>query len=256
MTKTAPLASIRREARAPLVLVHGYLGGAAQWEAQLDALSPYLDVITPELTGYGSSWARDGQDSIAGFAQQVLADLTEQDIGRFHLLGHSMGGMIVQQMVSMAPERVDRLICYGTGPRGILPDRFETIEVSRARVRAEGVPDTAQRIAATWFAQGDQAAGYPMCVQLGEKVSEQTALGGLTAMENWDGRAALAHITQKTLVIWGDRDRSYGWAQPQALWRGIPDSSLCVLPSCAHAAHLEEPALFNQIVARFLKEAY
>lgn len=166
-----------------------------------------------------------------------------------------MGGMIVQQMAAMAPKRIDRLICYGTGPRGIMPDRFETIAASRARVRAEGVSDTARRIAATWFAQGDQAAGYPLCVKLGEKVSEQTALGGLSAMEAWDGRAALPHITQKALVIWGDRDRSYGWAQIEALWRGIADSSLCVLPGCAHAVHLEEPALFNQIVARFLSDA-
>lgn len=41
-------------------------------------------------------------------------------------------------------------------------------------------------------------------------------------------------------------------SQPEAIWRGVPDCNLCVLPGCAHAAHLEAPALFNQIVARVL----
>ena len=252
MTKATPLACIRRGAGVPLVLVHGYLGGAAQWDAQLDALSQQFDVIALELAGYGGCGARDGQDSIAGFAQQILADLTEKGVPRFHLLGHSMGGMIVQQMAAISPERIMRLTLYGTGPLGVMPDRFETIDTSRARLRADGVPDTARRIAATWFAQGNKAAGYPLCAQLGETVSEQTALRGLSAMETWDGRAALPDITQKTLVIWGDCDRSYGWAQPEALWRGIPNSSLCVLPGYAHALHLEAPDLFNQIIERFL----
>ena len=238
--------------KPPLVLVHGYLGGAAQWEVQRDALDQQFEVITPELAGYGNRFAEVGQSSIAGFAEQVLADLTAQGITRFHLLGHSMGGMVVQQMAAMTPERIDRLICYGTGPRGAMPDRFEPIVTSRVRLCSEGVPETAKRIAATWFTQGDRATHYPLCVKIGAMVSEQTALGGLTAMETWDGRAALPGISQRTLVLWGDCDRSYAWAQPEALWQGIPDSNLCVLPGCAHAAHLEAPELFNQIIARFL----
>jgi pimeloyl-ACP methyl ester carboxylesterase len=255
MIATNSLAHLRRGSGYPLVLIHGFLGGAAQWQAQIAALGAKFDVIAPNLSGYGDSHADDGPDSIAGFAQQVLGFLSEQGIHRFHLLGHSMGGMIVQQMAAMAPERIDRLVCYGTGPRGIMPDRFETIDQSRARIRAEGVPAVARSIAATWFMQGEAAAGYPTCVTLGEKVSQQTALAGLTAMESWDGRAALPDIAQKTLVLWGDHDRSYRWPQPEALWHAIADSSLCVLPGCAHAMHLEEPALFNQIVARFLSGA-
>ena len=94
----------------------------------------------------------------------------------------------------------------------------------------------------------------PPCVALGEKVSVGSALAGLTAMESWDGRAALSAVTQPTLVVWGDRDRSYGWPQPEALWTGIADSSLAVLPGCGHNAHQDNPQLFNTIVREFLKE--
>lgn len=244
----------RRGTGFPIVFVHGFLGGAEMWQAQLDAFSDRFDVIVPDLAGYGGNAQLPSSDSIDGHARQVLAFLGGLGIKRFHLIGHSMGGMIAQQMAALAPDRIARLVCYGTGPVGVLPDRFESIDTSRDRVRREGLPATARRIAATWFRDGEQAQAYDTCVRLGAGVRLDTALAGLTAMETWDGRAALADIRHPTLVLWGDRDRSYGWAQPEALWRGIAGSQLCVLPGCGHNAHLEQPAIFNAILGTFLPE--
>ena len=238
----------------PLVLLHGYLGGAALWDQQFAAFSNDFDVIVPELSGYGSNLDQPPLDSIAGYADQILSFLTQIGVTRFHLVGHSMGGMIAQQMATNAPDRIDRLVCFGTGPRGMMPNRFETIEASRDRVRNDGAAATARRIASTWFTQGEDAAGFPVCATLGANVSIETALAGLTAMETWDGRSALDQITQPTLVIWGDCDRSYGWSQPEALWHGIKHSSLGVLPGCGHNAHMEQPEIFNAIVREFLPE--
>lgn len=238
----------------PLVLVHGYLGGAAAWETQVWELAERFDVIAPELTGFGGSI--DGQSciSINGFARQILDFLSDIDVERFHLLGHSMGGMIAQHMAVSAPERVVNLVCYGTGSRGVMPDRFETIDMSRERFRVDGVKTTARHIVATWFMDGENAEGYSACIGLGENVTPQTAMAGLSAMEAWDGRSALPDIHQPTLVLWGDSDQSYGWSQPEALWHGISGSNLAVMPGCGHNAHMEKPELFNAIVENFLPE--
>ncbi|MGA1234472.1 MAG: alpha/beta fold hydrolase, partial [Lutimaribacter sp.] len=75
---------------------------------------------------------------------------------------------------------------------------------------------------------------------------------GLRAMQGWNGEAALPMICHPTLLIWGDQDRTYPWAQVQALWQGIGTCQLAVVPGCAHAVHMEWPDLFNQIVAGFL----
>ncbi|WP_306116749.1 MULTISPECIES: alpha/beta fold hydrolase [unclassified Roseovarius] len=248
------MAYLRRGQGHPLVLVHGYLGGAAMWQGQIDALCDGFDVIVPELPGYGGSHGEQALDTITGYAGQVLALLDDLGISRFHLLGHSMGGMIVQQMTAMAPDRVTKLICYGTGPQGVLPNRFETIDQSRARLQTQGVGATARRIAATWFTSEENAPGFEDCAALGENVSVESALAGLNAMETWDGRAALATIKQPTLVIWGDKDRSYGWQQPEALWTGIAGSNLAVMPGCGHNAHLEKPRLFNTIIRDFVTD--
>ena len=236
----------------PLVLVHGYLGGAAMWRGQIDFFKSHFDVIAPDLAGFGESCALEAPDTIDGFACQVLHLLEDLGVERFHLLGHSMGGMIVQQMAAIAPRRIARLVCYGTGPVGVLPDRFETIQQSRDRLGSDGLKATARRIAATWFVDGEQAEGYPVCVALGERATMQAALASLSAWETWDGRSALSSIESETLVVWGDRDRSYGWSQPEALWKGIINCALAVVPGCAHNVHMEKTHLFNTIVEDFL----
>ena len=77
-------------------------------------------------------------------------------------------------------------------------------------------------------------------------------VAGLAAMRDWSGKEYLANIAADTLIVWGDRDRTYDWPQIECLWHGIPKSNLAVIPACAHAVHLERPNLFNSVLDGFL----
>lgn len=242
----------RAGAGEPLVLVHGYLGGSRQWAAEIAAWRGRFDVIAVDLAGYGEARDRTAPTQMAAHARAVLATLDALGIQRFHLLGHSMGGMVVQEIVHQAPQRVARLVLVGTGPQGSIPGRFETMARSRERLAEDGVERTARRICATWLLAREASPAYEPLAALAALASAQAAEAGLWAMEGWDGRSRLAGITQPTLVLWGEHDRSYGWPQVQALWQGIPGASLAVLPACAHALHLERPALFHTLVHEFL----
>ena len=246
------LAYTRKGRGEPLVLLHGYLGGSAMWRDQIDFFSNSRDVIAPDLAGFGASAFVQAPDTIAGHAGLLFDLLDSLDVGSFALLGHSMGGMIAQQMAAMAPSQITRLMLYGTGPVGALPGRFETIDQSQQRLLSEGLRLTARRIAATWFIDGEAAPGFAISLQVGTKATMQAALASLIAWQQWSGVAALETLTMPTLVIWGDHDKSYGWRQPESLWRGIRGAHLAVLPGCAHNAHLEKPLLFNAVVEDFL----
>jgi pimeloyl-ACP methyl ester carboxylesterase len=248
------LSCLRAGAGRPLVLVHGYLGGSAQWRDQLAAFAQMHDVIAPDLPGFGAAAALPGPETITGFADAVLASLDRLGVGRFALMGHSMGGMIVQDIAARHGDRIERLILYGTGPLGRMPDRFEPLEVSMNRLAADGVEATADRICATWFQDGDRAPGYPVARDIGRMASAQAARGALSAMREWDGRAALRRFRMPCRIIWGDQDRSYRWPQAEALWQGIPGAQLGVVPAASHAAHLEKPSIFNAMLQDFLRE--
>jgi pimeloyl-ACP methyl ester carboxylesterase len=236
-----------------LVLVHGFLGGSAQWSPQRPVFEQRFDVVTVDLPGFGANHEMRAPDRIADFAAYVFARLDAAGIGDFHLLGHSMGGMIVQEMARQQLARIDRLVLYGTGPVGAMPDRFETLAESKRRASREGPEATASRIAATWFLDGHEAGGYADCASIARRASLQAILAGLSAMETWSGVDFLPRISVPTLVLWGDGDRAYPWSQPEQLWRTIPGARLAVIPGCAHAVHLEKADLFNAVLLDFLE---
>jgi 2-hydroxy-6-oxonona-2,4-dienedioate hydrolase len=235
-----------------LVLVHGYLGGSSQWDGQLPLLCKHFDVVTLDLAGYGLANHLTAPTDLADHAGNVLATLDHMGIERFHLLGHSMGGMVVQEITKQAPHRVNKLVLFATGPLGCIPGRFETMARSRERLAEDGLQATARRISATWLLDREASPAFEALATLATQASDQAANAGLSAMEAWDGREHLRQIEQTTLIIWGEGDRSYGWSQIEMLWRSIPNASLAVLPACAHALHLERSALFCTLLIEFL----
>tara|TARA_B100000795_G_scaffold224990_1_gene180594 strand:- start:39 stop:539 length:501 start_codon:yes stop_codon:yes gene_type:complete len=164
-----------------------------------------------------------------------------------------MGGMIVQEIAKIAGDKILKLICYGTGPRGNIPGRFETIDQSRKKLKINGLKNTANRIAQTWFIKGDKAKYFFLCEEAGKKTSIEAADNGLLAMQNWDGVKNLKNIKNETLIIWGDHDKVYNFNQVETLCNNIPNSDLKVIKNSSHNAHLEKPDEFNIIVEEFLK---
>lgn len=237
----------------PLVLVHGFMGGSAQWGPQQSGLSDDIELLAIDLPGFGENNHLETINTIGGFADWVIEDLRKRNIKRYHLLGHSMGGMIAQEIALRDPDRVDHLVLYATGAQGVLPGRFETIEESKTRARVDGASATARRIASTWFLDQESASAYENCAAIAEQSAPDAIAAGLDAMQNWTGTSNLPTILPKTLVIWGDRDRTYKWQQIFLLWESIPHTNLAVVPECAHAVHLEKPHIFNRLLIDFLK---
>jgi len=236
----------------PLVLVHGFLGSSEMWNPQIKFFKDNFRVIAPALPGFGKSNTIDSSDSIEFMAKAILNLLEKKEIKNFNLLGHSMGGMIVQEMTKLAGEKILKLICYGTGPRGNIPGRFETIDQSREKLKINGLKDTTNRIAKTWFIDEEKAKYFYLCDEAGEQTSIEAADNALVAMKNWNGVENLKNIKNETLIIWGDQDKAYNFNQVDNLNDGIPNSDLRIVRGCSHNVHLEKPDEFNTIVSEFL----
>ena len=238
----------------PLVLVHGFLGSSDMWSPQVIFFKNDFRVIVPALPGFGKSNKINSCDSIECMARAILDLLEKKEIKKFNLLGHSMGGMIVQEIVKLAGNQILKLICYGTGPRGNIPGRFETIDQSREKLKIKGLKDTAHRIAKTWFVEEDKSKYFYLCEEAGKQTSIEAVDNGLVAMKNWDGVKNLKNIRNETLIVWGDQDKAYNFNQVETLINNIPNSNLKIINGCSHNVHLEKPDEFNTIVSEFLKK--
>ena len=239
----------------PLVLVHGFLGSSQMWKPQKEFLSKYFRVISPALPGFGESYKVKSHDSINDMAQTILKCLKKINVEKFNLLGHSMGGMIVQEMVKISEDKINKLICYATGSIGDIPGRFETVDISRERLKKEGIKATIKRVPKKWFLEGDKAKYFYLCENATKKITEETADNALVAMKNWRGYENLKNIKNKTLIIWGDKDASYNFEQVNTLNKNITNSQLVILKNCSHNVHLEKPEEFNRIVLNYLNNS-
>ena len=236
----------------PLVLVHGFLGSTDMWKPQIDHLKDKFRILSPALPGFGKSNKIKSCNSIECMAKAILNILNKKKIEKFHLLGHSMGGMIVQEIAKLAGEKILKLICYGTGPRGNMPGRFETIDQSRQKLKIDGLDNTAYQIAKTWFIEEDRAKYFYLCKNASKQTSIEAADNGLVAMKNWNGVDNLKNIQNETLIIWGDKDRAYNYNQVKTLKDNIPNATLKIVEGCSHNVHLEKPLEFNNYVIKFL----
>ena len=236
----------------PLVLVHGFLSSSTMWSPQIDFFKDYFRVITPDLPGYGKSNKAKLHNNIKSISNFLSDCLEEKKINKFHLLGHSMGGMIVQEMAKRYGNKISKLVCYSTGPIGEMPGRFETVDETRENLKKKGLEIMARNIAKTWFVEEDNAKYFNICIQAGKQASIEAVDSSLIAFKNWNGVDTLKNIKNETLIIWGDKDKSYNFEQIQTLEKNIQNSKLIIFKNCAHNVHLEQPNQFNKIIKDFL----
>ena len=238
----------------PLVLVHGFLGSSDMWEPQINFFKNKFKVITPDLPGFGRSNKIKSYNSIQSIANLLLENLKNKKIDKFHLLGHSMGGMIVQEMAKNKGDKISKLVCYSTGPRGEMPGRFETVDQSRENLKKKGLEIASRNIAKTWFTKGEDAKYFKTCVEAGKQTSIEAADNALIAFKNWNGLDTLKNIKNETLIVWGDQDKSYKKKEIELLKKNILNSSLVIFKGCAHNVHLEKVDEFNNKILNFLRD--
>ena len=238
----------------PLVLVHGFLGSSDMWEPQINFFKNNFKVITPDLPGFGRSNKVKSYNNIQSIANLLLENLKNKKIDKFHLLGHSMGGMIVQEMAKNKGDKISKLVCYSTGPRGEMPGRFETVDQSRENLKKKGLEIVSRNIAKTWFTKGENAKYFKTCVEAGKQTSIEAADNALIAFKNWNGLDTLKNIKNETLIVWGDQDKSYKKKEIELLKKNILNSSLVIFKECAHNVHLEKVDEFNNKIQEFLNK--
>ena len=238
----------------PFVLVHGYLGSSEMWCFQKDYFSKNFRVIAPALPGFGESYNAQSLNSINAMAKKIIEILDEKKIKKFNLIGHSMGGMIVQEITKIVGDRVNKLICFATGSIGDIPGRFETMDETREKLKKEGAKSSFARVPPKWFVKGDKDKNYFLCANAVKNVSLETADNALLAMKNWRGIENLKNIKNETLIIWGDKDISYNFEQVDTLNKNIKNSRLEIFKNCSHNVHLEEPDRFNNLVNDFISK--
>lgn len=239
----------------PVLLINGLSLHTATWEVLERTLGGHR-IIEFDLPGSGRSYAPKLPVSVRSLAELATRVLDRFDVDRADVLGHSMGGMIAQQLAADAPDRVRRLVLAATTPGiGGLHGNYKAMLALAAPLRFISARAHARSLATITGGRGRRDAGWiEEQSRLFRQVSSTPTgyLGQLTTMAPWSGLPRLGAITHPTLVIAGDDDPLTPVANGMLLARHLADARLLVLRDEGHLMLLDAASGAQWAVADFL----
>lgn len=235
-------------AHPPLVLVHGIGANKDHWPRLARRLASRFRILALDLPGFGES-SKEGDFSMTGQAEAVVAFADAVGLRRFHLAGSSMGGRIVAEV---AHRHADRLLSlWLLDPAGAEGERPS--EMIEGLLAGEGVPlfaQTAEEYAASVaftmsqpphipkpalrVLAAESAAAYDLNHEIFGRMVEEMAAGPPT-------EALLDGIEVPTLITWGDEDRVLHSSGARTIAARMPNATVRIMRGIGHIPMLEDP---------------
>jgi 3-oxoadipate enol-lactonase len=241
-----------------LVFLHGIGGAARGWRGQLDTFGDRYHAVAWDMPGYGGSAPLEDfsiatlADALADFLQQVGAT-------KPCLVGHSIGGMIVQQLLVKEPRIASAVVLAQTSPAFGRPDGDWQKTFIEARLgpldRGETMASLAPSLVANLVGDDPDPEGIELARDCMAAVREQSYRASMLALMGFDLRGALKNISAPTLVLSGSKDNNAPAAMMAKMATHIPSASYVELEGVGHLANLERPAAFNAALDRFLRNS-
>jgi len=247
----------------PLLLVHGFTGAKEDFG---DWIGPFAEAgwwaVAPDLRGHGASDhpVSEADYSLGAFADDLVALIDHLGWDRFALVGHSMGGAVVQEVVLRQPQRVSHLVLMNTHHgafEGIDP---AVVAAGAEMVRTQGLPALLALLAA--FDAEPSAAdrrvretrgGYVEWSEqkLAAVAPEMYAAMAMELVTRPDRLDELTSLGVPTLVVVGEEDVNL-LAAAERMGAGIPGARHVVIASAAHSPQFENPEAWWEAVTTFL----
>ena len=234
--------------RGPAVLLgHGYSATGRMWDGQRAALGDRWRIISWDMRGHGQTESpRDPrQYSAALTVADMRAVLQHCGEPRAVIGGLSLGGYVSLAFYLAHPDMVRALVICDSGPgyrnaeaRGAWNTRAHD---RAAELEAKGLEVLAGRSREMREAMGHHASAQGLA----------HAARGMLAQEGSEVIDGLGSIKVPTLVIVGDQDQPF-LAPCEYMAKKIPGARLEVIPGAGHSSNLDQPAIFNRVLAEFL----
>jgi pimeloyl-ACP methyl ester carboxylesterase len=228
-----------------IILLHGLFGGLANFEHTIASLKSSYRVIMPILPLYDLTIAESTVEGMLAYLKGLVEELELDD---FTLLGNSLGGHIALAYCLQHPEKVNALVL--TGSSGLFERAFgETLpkrsDYEYIRTKTE------QTFFDSSLATKDLVDEVFEIVNDREKALRVVSIAKSAVRQNL--REELQQISVPVLLIWGKNDGITPPEVAEEFHKLIPHSELKWIDRCGHAAMMEHPDIFNELLEAFLR---
>lgn len=250
----------------PVVLVHGTPSHSVMWRQVLPALvAGGRRVVCYDLLGYGASERPTARDtSVTAQTDLLVALLDTLRLDQVDLVGHDIGGAIVQRLAVLHPDRLRRVVLadtvsYDSWPsptwRRIIDDHLERYEaLPLPEFQALLTRQLQMTVVDPARMAGEVLDAYlePLASPLGK------ASFFCHQVRHYDSRHTqqIAHrlpeLVMPVLILWGEADQWQPLAYAERLARDIPSAELRVISNAGHFLTEDAPDVVSQTLAGFL----
>jgi pimeloyl-ACP methyl ester carboxylesterase len=233
-----------REGRATLVMIHGAGGRAQIWQNQIVSLDKTINVLALDLPGHGNTKG-DGRSLISEYAQWLVDTMKTIFDHPIFLMGHSMGGAIVQEVAITSPHILEGIVLVGTGARLKVAPMF-----------LDGLLNNFEEILETLISYAYSSRTDKSIIEEGLRMMKasgsRVVYNDFLACDRFDTRQELAQIHLPCLVLCGSEDKLAPAKLSEALREGIEGSVLKMVPNAGHTVMIERYKEMNQAVQEFI----
>lgn len=242
----------------PVLLISGLSGTSGFWEPNIAALEQSHTVICYDQRGTGKTTRPEQRYSVELLAEDLVGLMDALDLPTVSLVGHSTGGAIAQVVAALYPERVDRLVLYGSW-RTLSPALKLGMDMRRKLLACGGIK-TYQEMSPVYLyppeficQNWDQLASkFP--ARIVESPSPSILDARMQAVLDFEGAVYTDRIRAPTLVITAVDDILTPIYCARELAASIRGARLHTLSYGGHVASFCGPEEFNNAVVAFLEE--
>ena len=234
------------EKRPTLVMIHGAGGTSQAWQGQIHPLKDSVNTLALDLPGHGKTagQSKNRLDEYAHWLGEILDVLFQEPV---FLMGHSMGGAIVQETAVLFPKLLKGIILVGTGPRLQVAPMFLEGFLNKFE-------ETVDTVINYGYTSGADQSMLMESAKLMKEAGPNVVYNDFVACNQFDRRKDLENINLPCLVICGEKDKLTPPALSRTLQEYIRSSVLKILPDMGHFAMIENYKAFNQCIRNFVLE--
>lgn len=229
----------------PVVFIHGLGMSGSTWDQIAQkALAAGYRTLTYDQRGFGQASLPPAPYSIVDLADDLRVLLEHCNIERFHLVGHSLGGLVAQKLALAQPERILSLALICTTAH--MGERAGRFAIGIAKIAELGFDTVAAN--ATLKAQIEQilAEGFPwgpppfaMFRRGLEKPNPAQAMAW-RAMVGFSVKEQMAKFAKPTLVTHGTHDVWIPFGNGKWLGENVPRARWLPIQGAGHFPQLKQ----------------
>lgn len=241
-----------------VLLIHGHPFNRSMWRPQIQALKSSCRVVAPDLRGYGDSTydAPSHETRLEVFAADLLGLLDHLEIERAVLVGLSMGGQIVMEILRTNPNRASGAVLAATFAEAETPEGAVQRNHMADRLLREGMARPGTELLPKFLGQASMARMPDLALLVYGMITSTSPQAAAAALRGRarrpDYRPTLKALDLPTLIVCGSDDSYTSVATANGLQGLIKGSVLEVIESCGHLPNLEYPERFNRVLKAFL----